>query len=357
METCRITYIYGLKDPVSEEVRYIGQALRPKNRYHTHVWKARTNYEAGHKANWIRSLLKENKLPQLFLLASTSIETAHELENYYIQLYRAKGNKRLCNSDAPAESPRFGAKLSQEAIEQRREFNLKRYENKPHNPYMGVAPNGAGSFRTRFRKQGQRIDLGSYPTAEIAAKVWDSAMAYCFPHRTIFNFPDEVIPVDPEILKKRSNSYLNKSSKYYGIQKESRSSLYTIIWEKNKIGFPEEDQAAYYRDCLEHYYNPTNPQINLDEQITKSLGGSKALSLEDVRKISRRLMGKSETLTSNYKHILYIKNNNSYGFDFKIKGERHRKGGYSDELSAVRGFNNYITTNYINKPIIKLINY
>jgi excinuclease UvrABC nuclease subunit len=49
-----IVYIYGLQDPETKEVRYIGKANNPKVRYRQHIKGGRLNNQ--HKRGWINAL-------------------------------------------------------------------------------------------------------------------------------------------------------------------------------------------------------------------------------------------------------------------------------------------------------------
>lgn len=57
--------IYSLSCPITNEVRYIGKAQYPKQRFKSHVSRALVGKKTGHSTNWIRSLLKQNLMPIL----------------------------------------------------------------------------------------------------------------------------------------------------------------------------------------------------------------------------------------------------------------------------------------------------
>ena len=64
-------YIYGLKCPLSDEIRYIGKAVNVERRYREHVYSFRR--ENSYKANWIADLHKVGLRPSLVVL--------HELDD------------------------------------------------------------------------------------------------------------------------------------------------------------------------------------------------------------------------------------------------------------------------------------
>jgi len=68
--------IYGLFDPFTGELRYIGQTMAPLwSRLNAHVYCAK-NKKANHNYNWIKSILNKNSRPDIGLI--------QELHNYGI---------------------------------------------------------------------------------------------------------------------------------------------------------------------------------------------------------------------------------------------------------------------------------
>jgi len=62
-----VIYIYGLKCPISGNIRYIGKTKRLEKRYYCHL-----NPDKGdvnrHKKSWIKKLLKQGQKPELVIL-------------------------------------------------------------------------------------------------------------------------------------------------------------------------------------------------------------------------------------------------------------------------------------------------
>lgn len=88
-EISRICFIYGLADPLSGNIRYIGRSINPKERYRFHV---RTKKRLKtHKDFWIASLRKLGILPELIILETTTEEKSIELEIFWIAEYRSIG--------------------------------------------------------------------------------------------------------------------------------------------------------------------------------------------------------------------------------------------------------------------------
>lgn len=57
-------YIYGLVDPFTDKIRYIGKSVRPKERLTNHC----NDRSVTWRTNWIQSVIKMGKRPQLLIL-------------------------------------------------------------------------------------------------------------------------------------------------------------------------------------------------------------------------------------------------------------------------------------------------
>lgn len=86
------TFIYGLFDPRTNELRYIGKSNNPKTRYNGHIYKAiHILSETNHVLNWIRKLLSQGKQPKLVVLEEVSSNEWQEAERWWIKLCRSLG--------------------------------------------------------------------------------------------------------------------------------------------------------------------------------------------------------------------------------------------------------------------------
>lgn len=91
LETVRI-YFYALKDPFTNEIRYIGQTINPDNRRRNHLYEAKKNNRT-HKERWIIQLLRKNAM-FIFDILWEEIMTSDEansFETYMIAYYKEIG--------------------------------------------------------------------------------------------------------------------------------------------------------------------------------------------------------------------------------------------------------------------------
>ena len=81
--------IYVLKDPITNEVRYIGQTKHSlKSRMNTHIYDSiKYRYNAP-KCNWVRKLLNNNLFPIIEVIEEVENDKLDEREIYWISYYR-----------------------------------------------------------------------------------------------------------------------------------------------------------------------------------------------------------------------------------------------------------------------------
>jgi hypothetical protein len=81
-------YIYALGDPETEQIRYIGKSIRPRERLQNHM----NEVSNCHRSHWLQSLKKKGITPELFILEEI---TGHwpwqESERYWIARFKALG--------------------------------------------------------------------------------------------------------------------------------------------------------------------------------------------------------------------------------------------------------------------------
>ena len=105
--------IYDLSDPRTNEVRYVGKSVNPKERLATHVREAR-NGSILHCKRWIDGLLKQGLFPVMGILEVTDKENANEVESYWIRTLRFLGAD-LTNRTDGGDGQSVGYRWSDEA--------------------------------------------------------------------------------------------------------------------------------------------------------------------------------------------------------------------------------------------------
>jgi len=85
----KLTYIYSLSDPISNEIRYVGKSDNPNQRLVEHIRKCK--YSITHKNNWIKSLLNRNLKPIVEILDIVSVNDCGFWENYWINTIKTWG--------------------------------------------------------------------------------------------------------------------------------------------------------------------------------------------------------------------------------------------------------------------------
>lgn len=80
-------FIYGLVDPRTNEVRYIGWATNPKKRFREHI----LSRDKSRKVNWIKQLYNFQMKPELIIIESNVGHNYAEREIYWIAYYRSIG--------------------------------------------------------------------------------------------------------------------------------------------------------------------------------------------------------------------------------------------------------------------------
>ena len=90
--------IYVLKDPRTNEVRYVGQTKQSlKNRLVTHIYDSINYRFNAPKCNWIRKLLSLSLFPIQELLEEVEFKDLDKREIYWIQYYRNLLGDKILN--------------------------------------------------------------------------------------------------------------------------------------------------------------------------------------------------------------------------------------------------------------------
>lgn len=95
------TFIYGLCDPLTQQLRYIGKSNDPSVRNYEHT-SARFLKSKTHKNHWIKSLQSKALRPELFIIEEVLRDGWQEDERFWIAYFKSIG-ANLTNSTAGGE--------------------------------------------------------------------------------------------------------------------------------------------------------------------------------------------------------------------------------------------------------------
>ena len=89
-------FIYCLKHPITNEIRYIGKTTNYRRRLSAHISDAKKNKGRRHVLNWIYGLLQIGLKPQISVIEKCDNSIWPDRERYWIGYYRVIIPK-LCN--------------------------------------------------------------------------------------------------------------------------------------------------------------------------------------------------------------------------------------------------------------------
>jgi hypothetical protein len=114
MVTRTKTYIYGLVDPRTDQIRYVGKADRPMERLRHHFAEARKG-NRDRKSRWIASLLRLDMRPRLTIIEYCAVDVWEERERFWISHYNLL-HPNMVNADD-------GGRAAKPSIESRRKMS------------------------------------------------------------------------------------------------------------------------------------------------------------------------------------------------------------------------------------------
>ena len=107
--------IYTLKDPNTDEIRYVGVTTTTLNqRLSAHIYDAK-HKKGRHVLNWIKTVLNTNKRPIIELLEEVDDAVWEIMERYWISQFKSWGYK-LTNTDKGGKGVITKDKRSKDSI-------------------------------------------------------------------------------------------------------------------------------------------------------------------------------------------------------------------------------------------------
>ena len=123
-------YIYVLRDPRNDEVRYVGFTIDVQKRWRKHISESARGVINTYKARWIRSLLLLDLQPVIEVVDHGIGGDWQSVEKYWILHHRMQSAK-LTNSTDGGDGM-VGHKMSFESIEKMRQASLGRKKSPEH---------------------------------------------------------------------------------------------------------------------------------------------------------------------------------------------------------------------------------
>jgi|SRR6185369_10745418 len=119
------SYIYGLVDPRTNEIFYVGITENPKGRLGQHIWTVRSSRGNYASKQYIISLLDVGIRPQMVILDQIKTSRrepgdhmrSYALENHWINAAQAQG-MAWCNNTSTLDSDRQTNPISTDALNQ-----------------------------------------------------------------------------------------------------------------------------------------------------------------------------------------------------------------------------------------------
>lgn len=93
----RPCYIYGLVDPRTGAIEYVGRSIDPERRLKQH-WQRRRSARDS-RAAWFRDMLADDTTPELVILEASSEDIAGPIETRWIKHYQRQGQARANTID------------------------------------------------------------------------------------------------------------------------------------------------------------------------------------------------------------------------------------------------------------------
>ena len=200
------TYIYTLSCPISGDVRYVGKANKPKERYTKHC-SEKLNTD---KSKWIQSLTSQGLRPILTIISEIPLDNWQKEEKVYISRYRDLGCI-LLNTSTGGEGSNSGNKTS---------------FKKGQNAKKVVALNMDGSYHKTFNsiKDGIEYLNGNKHISDVLSGKTKKCGGY------IWLYENEYIEMNEEDLNKKveNANTININYKNSGFFKKGQ-----IPWNKS----------------------------------------------------------------------------------------------------------------------------
>jgi hypothetical protein len=110
--------VYGLKDPSTKEIKYVGLSTNIDSRYKLHISQSKTNQPKSDKDNWICTLLNNGLKPELITLKKFVCDNRIEAQNMETKWIKEYPNCFNKNQTDKIMNRRITIRVTEEEYEQ-----------------------------------------------------------------------------------------------------------------------------------------------------------------------------------------------------------------------------------------------
>jgi len=210
-------FIYALKEPNTDEIRYIGKTKNINQRLNEQLSEARRSPKHTHRNIWLRSLLRQNLKPSVEIVDEVPEAEWQAWEAAYIQFYLEQGC-RLVNSTPGGE----GTSL----LGNKNPFFGKTHTAEARNKIAIASRNRAVSDQTRAKMS--MATLGKKRSLETRKKLSESK-------RGTKNFWFGRMQ-STEMRKKNSDAHIGSKNNFFGKKHSMESRLKMSLAKQQRPG-------------------------------------------------------------------------------------------------------------------------
>ncbi len=172
LETATVAHMYGLTDPRTDELRYVGFTINSlEDRLRGHLGDARKDKEKKkkrHVISWITQLLRFGSKPEIFLIETVPFEEWKESEIFWVAYFKSLGC-RLTNLTQGGDGvvgwteemkrrvskAHLGVKRSVRTKEKQSQLKKQFYEEGGRPWNVGIAPSACTKEKIRIANLGK----------------------------------------------------------------------------------------------------------------------------------------------------------------------------------------------------------
>lgn len=316
-----IVFIYGLVDPKTGYIRYVGKAADVPARYKAHFSKVELSANTK-KVNWIKSLLAQQLKPTIAILERVPEEDWKEAECRWIEFFRSQAEyPELTNGTSGGDGIDKGTKFSEETRRKMSQSGRGR-KHTPESLTKMSASQKARVFTQEHRDNmsaAQKIFWKNCTEEEQRARVERMRLS-----------TEQTIEKRKLLSQVHSGTKrLDSTSKYMGVQKIDhywRAWIY-IAGKNEYLGrFSDEIAAARCRDCA---------SIRLYGGKAKTNFPISVYSQEEIAQGPPK-NGKRINNTSGYKGVYWHKGSEKWIGAARLNGKQVNLGRMFPNTEAVK---------------------